>query len=123
MHPIWEGSIGWIGTWLTSVKSGHETPSLKVTLVRENPHVSLAYVAEILKPVYVDCRAEVIDDPDEKQRFSELARSIPPPYGYDPAEMFGPPEDPRFGVLKLLPSRIALVEFPAPPGKVVVWRS
>ena len=123
MHPIWEGSVGWIGTWRTSVKSGHRAPSLKVKQLERNPHVSLAYVAEVTKPVYVDATAEVIDDPDGKRHFRALARSIPPPYGYDPAEVFGGGDDPRFAILRLVPARIALVDFPAPPGKVIVWRT
>jgi general stress protein 26 len=123
MHPIWDGATGWIGTWLTSVKEKHQAPSLKVRQLAQNPHVSLAYVADITKPVYVDCRVEIIDDPEAKRRFSDLARALPPPYGYDPADFFGPPDDPRFGVLRLEPSRIALVDFPAPPGKIVVWRA
>lgn len=122
MHPIWEGQTGWIGTWLTSVRSGHQSPSLKIEHLRANPYVSLAYVGDVMKPVYVDCRVEVRDDPASKQRFSELARALPPPYGYDPAELFGEPDEPRYGVLRLEPMRIALVDFPAPPGKVLVWR-
>ena len=123
MHPIWEGTVGWIGTLRTSVMAKHLAPSLKVKQLEGNPHVSLAYVAEVNKPVYVDGRAEVVEDPDSKRRFCALARSLPPPYGYDPAEVFGGPDDPRFAVLRLVPARIALVDFPAPPGKVVVWRA
>lgn len=122
MHPLWEGKTGWIGTWLTSVRSGHQAPSLKVEQLRANPSASLAYVGDVMKPVYVDCRVEVRDDPKAKRRFSELARALPPPYGYDPAELFGTPVEPRYGVLRLEPTRIALVEFPAPPGRVIVWR-
>ena len=123
MHPIWDGAVGWIGTWCTSVKAKHLAPSLNVKQLARNPHVSLAYVAEANKPTYVDRRAEVVEDPDSKRRFCALARSLPPPYGYDPAEVFGGPDDPRFAVLRLVPARIALVDFPAPPGKVVVWRA
>ena len=122
MHPIWDGATGWIGTWLTSVRAKHQAPSIKVTQLRRNPYVSLAYVSEITRPVYIDAEVEVLDDPETKRQFSALARSFPAPYGYDPAEFFGPPDDPRFGVLRLTQSRIALVEFPAPPGKVSVWR-
>ena len=123
MHPIWEGAVGWIGTWRTSARANHQSPSLKVEQIRRNPHVSLAYVGEVLAPVYVDCRVEVIEDVGQKDRFCNLARSLPPPYGYDPAEVFCDCDDPRFAVLRLVPSRIALVEFPAPPGKVIVWRA
>jgi hypothetical protein len=121
MHPIWEGKTGWIGTWLTSVKSNHEAPSLKIRQLRNHPFVSLAYVADVMKPVYVDCHADVHSDPETKRHFTDLAGSLPLPYGYDAAELFGGPEDPRFGVLRLEPLRIALVDFPAPPGAVIVW--
>ena len=123
MHPIWEGATGWIGTWATSVRARRRAEPLKITQARRNPHVSLAYVAEITTPVYVDATVEAIDDVDGKRRFSELARAIPPPYGYDPAAFFGEPDDPRFAVLRLEPTHIALVEFPAPPGRVIVWRA
>jgi hypothetical protein len=91
--------------------------------MERNPHVSLAYVAEVTKPVYVDATVEVLDDAEARRHFYALARSIPPPYGYEPADVFGDKDDPRFAVLRLTPARIALVEFPAPPGKVLVWRA
>lgn len=123
MHPIWKGQIGWIGTWLTSSKANHEKPSLKITQLRRNPFVSLAYVSEVMNPVYVDCRVEILDTVEAKRQFADLATSFPEPYGYDPAQIFGEPDDPRVGVLRLTATRIALVEFPAPPGQVVIWRS
>jgi pyridoxine/pyridoxamine 5'-phosphate oxidase len=49
LHPIWEGSTGWILTQRDSYKSKH---------LAANPHVSLAYVADITKPVYVDGTAQ-----------------------------------------------------------------
>jgi general stress protein 26 len=123
MHPIWDGATGYIGTWGTSVRSGHQAPSIKLAHLRQNPHASLAYVAEPFTPVYVDCRVEVIEDIAGKTRFCELARAFPEPYGYNPDDLFGGPDNPHFVVLKLAPQRIALVEFPAPPGKVFIWRS
>jgi hypothetical protein len=123
MHPLWEGQTGWIGTWLTSVKSNHEAPSLKIRQLQDHPFVSLAYVADVMKPVYVDCRVDVLSDRETKRQFADLAGSLPPPYGYEVAEIFGGPEDARFGVLRLEPLRIAVVDFPAPPGKVIVWRA
>jgi hypothetical protein len=103
--------------------AGHRTPSLKVEQLGRNPRVSLAYVAEVMKPVYVDGEAEVIEDLDGKRRFCALARSLPPPYEYDSAEVFAGEDDSRFADLRLVPSRIALVDFPAPPGEVIVWRA
>jgi general stress protein 26 len=122
MHPIWEDQVGWIGTWLTSNKANHEKESLKITHLRRNPHVSLAYVSEVMNPVYVDCQVEILDTVEAKRKFAELATSFPEPYGYDPAQIFGEPDDPSVAVLRLTPTRIALVEFPAPPGRVVIWR-
>ncbi|MEZ4562880.1 MAG: pyridoxamine 5'-phosphate oxidase family protein [Thermomicrobiales bacterium] len=122
MHPIWDGATGYIGTWGTSVRSDHQRPSVKMAHLRQHPHASLAYIAEPFTPVYVDCQVEVIEDAAGKAQFCELARSVPEPYGYDPAPLFGGPENPHFVVLKLAPTRIALVEFPAPPGKVHIWR-
>lgn len=122
MHPIWDGATGWIGTRSTSVRAGHAAPSLKIRQLAGNPDASLAYVADVMQPVYIDARIEISDDAEQKRRFFELARSLPEPYGYDPAQLFGEPDDPRFVVLRLAPSRIAVVDFPAPPGKVIVWR-
>ncbi len=51
MHPIWEGATGWIGTRATSVRAGHRAPSLKLAHLARNPHTSLAYFADPLKPV------------------------------------------------------------------------
>jgi len=123
MHPIWDGATGYIGTWGTSVRSGHQNPSVKLAHLRENPHASLAYISEPMTPVYVDCRVEIVEDVAGKARFSDLSRSLPEPYGYDPDPMFGGADNPHFVVLQLTALRIALVDFPAPPGKVLIWRS
>ena len=123
LHPMWDGSDGWIGVWLTSTQTQHQTPSLKIRHLTTNPHVSLAYVADVAKPVYVDGTVDVRNDLESKRRLFDLANAAPPPYGYDPGQIFGDPDNPRFGVLRVTPTRIALVEFPAPPGKVIVWRS
>ena len=123
MHPVWDGPTGYIGTWGTSVRSGHQAPSIKLAHLRQNPHASLAYIAEPFTPVYVDCRVEIIEDIAGKANFCDLARSYPEPYGYNPDDLFGGPDNPHFFVLQLTPQRIALVEFPAPPGKVFVWRA
>jgi hypothetical protein len=114
IHPIWEGSTGWIGTHRHSFKSRH---------LAGNPHVSLAYIADIFRPVYADCVAEWVDDPVEKHRIWELFRCAPPPLGYDPAPIFISPDHENFGVLRLTPWRIELVTFPAESlASSPVWR-
>lgn len=116
LHPIWEGQTGWIGTHRTSFKSSH---------LADNPYVSLAYITDIMKPVYVDCRAEWVDDQAEKQRIWDLFKNAPPPLGYDPADTFIQPDHPDFGLLKLTPWRIAIVTFPAPSHEEgqKIWRN
>lgn len=116
LHPIWEGATGWIGTHRTSFKSRH---------LDANPYMSLAYITDIMNPVYVDCRAEWVDDLAQKRRIWDLFKNAPPPLGYDPAGTFGSPEREDFSLLKLTPWRIALVSFPAESHEKGqrIWRS
>jgi general stress protein 26 len=110
VHPIWEGTTGWIGT---------RRHSFKDKQLAANPHVSLGYVSDVAKPVYAECLAEWVDDLVGKQRAWDHFLATPPPLGYDPAPIFKAVDDPDFGVLKLTPWRIALVNFPEPSR---VWR-
>ncbi|NJK82224.1 MAG: pyridoxamine 5'-phosphate oxidase family protein [Chloroflexaceae bacterium] len=113
LHPIWEGATGWIGTGRRTHKAQH---------LAANPYVSLAYIADITKPVYVDCKAEWVDEIAERQRIWEWFRTTPEPLGYDPAPIFGSIEE--FGLLKLTPWRIELITFPASSlNAAPVWRS
>jgi len=75
LHPIWDGPIGWSISWPASHKAKH---------LQQNPYVSLAYIQDKEKPVYVDCRAEWIDEEREKVRIWQLHQQIPPPLGFDP---------------------------------------
>ncbi len=105
LHPIWEGSTGWIGTHRKSYK--HKN-------LANSPYMSLAYITDIMKPVYADVTAAWEDDMGQKQRIWNLFATSPPPLGYDPALDFIRPDHENFGLLKLAPWRIALVTFPAP---------
>ncbi len=97
-HPIWEGPTGWIVTYRHSPKSTH---------FAAHPYLSLAYVHNPLKPVYVECGAVWNDDPAAKQHVWELFKQAPPPLGYDPASIWSSVGDPAYGVLRLTPWRIA----------------
>ncbi len=100
LHPIWEGSAGWIATGRQSFKVKH---------LANNPHVSLSYWDPQHEQVYVDCTAEWDDDPAEKRRIWELYKSTSPPLGYDPGIIWqGGVEDPAYGLLKLTPWRIEI---------------
>ena len=93
LHPIWEGSTGWIATHRNSYKSKH---------LAQNPYVSLAYITDAFKPVYADCTAAWIDDLAQKRRIWDLFKTTPPPLGYDPAQDFVRPDHENFGLLKLI---------------------
>ena len=98
LHPIWEGATGWILTERHSPKEKH---------LASNPYVSLCYASANLEQVYAECRAEWEDRPAEKARLWNLFAQTPPPVGYDPIAFWpGGKEDPRFGVLRLVPWRI-----------------
>ncbi len=116
LHPIWEGATGWIGTHRNSYKTKH---------LAQNPHMSLAYIANVMQPAYVECSAAWVDDPEQKQRIWDLFKNAPEPLGYDPAPLFISADHENFGLLKLTPWRIDLVTFPAPSFDegTKVWRS
>lgn len=99
LHPIWEGATGWIFTRRHSLKAKH---------IAHNPHVSLAYIDDVVKPVYVDCTAEWADDGNDKQRIWDLFLSAPPPLGFDFGKIFSCGDDPNCGLLKLTPWRIEM---------------
>ncbi|MCL4876893.1 MAG: pyridoxamine 5'-phosphate oxidase family protein [Anaerolineae bacterium] len=111
LHPIWEGTTGWITTRRHSHKAKH---------LAHSPYVSLAYTADLAKPVYVDCVAEWVDDLDEKKRLWDLLLTTPPPLGFDPAPIYKSVDDSGFGLLKLTPWRIEVTNFPAGPH--LIWR-
>lgn len=100
LHPIWEGSTGWIATGRDSHKAKH---------LAHNPFVSLSYWDPQHQQVYADCRAEWEDAAGEKRRIWDLYKNTPPPLGYDPAIIWqAGHDDPGYGLLKLTPWRIEI---------------
>lgn len=100
LHPIWEGTAGWVGTGPHTHKAKH---------LAGNPYVSLSYWDPQHQQVYVDAKAEWVEDAATKQRIWDLYKSTPPPLGFDPAIIWkGGVEDPGYGLLKLTPWRIEL---------------
>jgi general stress protein 26 len=110
LHPIWDGPIGWSISWPQSHKAKH---------LQHNPYVSLAYIQEKEKPVYVDCRAEWVEEEREKVRIWQLHQQTPPPLGFDPAPHYGDIHHPYYGLLKFTPWRIELGNL---YGESVIWR-
>jgi len=116
LHPIWEGSTGWICTGRHSFKERH---------IEKNEFVSLSYWDPQHQQVYAECKAEWEDDKGERQRVWDLFKSTPMPYGYDPA-MFWPggPASDEFGLLKLTPWRVEVssINDMAAGKPALVWK-
>jgi general stress protein 26 len=114
LHPIWEGSTGWILSARRSLKTRH---------LAGNAKVSLSYWDPQQEHTYVEARATWEDRDAEKRRLWDLFENTPAPIGYDPAAFFQSPDNPQYGVLRLDPTRIevgslgALVQGQPP----VVW--
>ena len=109
LHPVWDGPTGWCISW-KMLKSKH---------LELNPFVSLAYIQDRDKPVYVDCRAEWVDEQSEKLRIWEFHRNLPPPLGFDPEQGYGALLA-TSGLLKFIPWRIELGNL---GGEAIIWRN
>jgi general stress protein 26 len=99
LHPLWEGSTGWIATGRQSFKAKH---------LEHNPYVSLSYWDQQHQQVHAECQTEWEERPEEKERLWELYKSTPSPVGYDLGMFWKSPEDPTLGLLKLIPWRVEL---------------
>lgn len=99
LHPIWEGATGWIATGRHTLKTKH---------LEHNPYVSLAYIADPFKPIYIEAKAEWDDDMAQKERIWNLFKNAPQPLGYDLAMFFKSVDNPEYGLLKLTPWQITL---------------
>jgi general stress protein 26 len=114
VHTIWEGNAGWIGARRHSPK-GRDLAG--------NPCTSLAYIADLVRPVYLECIAGWADDAATKAHVWELFRAAPPPLGYDPAPIYSSVTAPDFGVLRLTPWRIELSNASGAGERRIVWHA
>jgi general stress protein 26 len=114
VHTIWEGASGWIAAWRHSPKARD---------IEWHPHVSLAYLADIVRPVYVQGVARWADDLQEKRHVWELFAAAPPPLGYDPAAIYGQIEAPEYGVLHITPLHIELGNVSGIGERRITWRA
>ena len=77
-------------------------------------------VADVKKPVYVECRGAYVEDQGEKERIWQVHKKLPPPLGFDPEPYYGSTANPLYGLLRFDPMRIELAEL---WGKSIVWRA
>jgi hypothetical protein len=114
LHSIWDGPAGWIATRRHSPKARE---------LEQNPHVSLAYIADVVRPAYADCLARWEDDLAAKRRVWDLFLASPAPLGYDPAPIFGALDAPDFGLLRLAPYAVELGDVSGQGERRIVWRA
>jgi hypothetical protein len=117
LHPIWEGSTGWI-----AATSG----SFKMRQIRAEPRVSLTYWDQTQDNVHIEAVSTVAEDQADRSRIWDLFAATPPPLGYDPivSGRAARPIRPT-ALLRLDPTRIELTGLRhrssgQPP---LVWRS
>lgn len=97
LHPVWNGSTGWIATGRHSHKAKH---------IAGNPHVSLTYWDPKHEQTIIDCKAEWQDDLDTRAWLWNLLKTTPEPVGYDPSAFWKSHADESFGALRLTPWRL-----------------
>jgi len=100
VHPLWDGSVGWLLT---------ERHSPKARELDGNPWLSLTYIDSAEEQVHVDCRTEWEGRAEEKRRLWNWFKETPSPQGYDPGLFFTKGvDDESFGCLRMIPWRIEL---------------
>ena len=99
LHPVWDGTTGWIATGRQSHKAKH---------LANNPFVSVSYWDQQHEQVHAECKAEWVDDQAAKNQLWNLLKTTPEPVGYDPVAFWPSADDPSFGALKLTPWRIEI---------------
>jgi hypothetical protein len=114
LHSIWEGPTGWIATRRQSPKARD---------LERNSHVSLAYIADVVRPAYAECLARWEDDLAAKRHVWDLFLSAPAPLGYDPAPIFGSVHAPDFGLLRLTPYAVELGDVSGQGERRIIWRA
>ena len=119
LHPIWEGSTGWIATGATPIKRAH---------LEASAYVSCNYWTPSQDTCVAECGAEWCFDIETRKRVWDLFANGPAPVGYDPSIIPGwdSAESEGFSALKLTPWRLRV--FPgtvllAGEGEVLVWQA
>ena len=123
LHPFWEwgGSslTGWIATSPSSPKAAD---------LAANPSVSITYWATNHDTCTVDCAASWDSSAEERVAGWNRFKDAPAPVGYDPSIIPGwtSPEAPGFGMLRLTPRRLRVMEgsrMMTGKGELHTWRA
>lgn len=123
LHPIWE----WDGTSLTGwIATSPESP--KAADLAAQPVVSLTYWDPTHDTCSATCRTAWETTPEERQAGWDRFAHAPAPVGYDPSiiPQWTSPEAPAFGILRLEPTALRLMEgalMLTGQGQLLSWRS
>ncbi|MFI6579906.1 pyridoxamine 5'-phosphate oxidase family protein [Embleya sp. NPDC050493] len=125
LHPYWvweHGRLtGWVATAPTATKRAH---------IARNPFVSCNYWSPSHDTCVAECRADLLFEPEIRERVWNLFRDTPEPLGYDPAGTGVPgwedPLSPGFAVMRLSPWRLRIFPGAALKGgaaePVLTWQ-
>lgn len=108
IHPIWDGQAAYLTT---------DPKTAKVKQLKASPFISLAYIADPFKPVYVECRVIWQNDLPTRQLVWDLFKNIPEPMGGDLKNVWGHVDNPGYTVLRLEPWRIELYDLLNQPNR------
>ena len=101
LHPVWTETDG----ELRGLVATRPTP-VKLAEIAAHPYVSCAYWTPAFESVFIDAEAAWVPD-DARRAAWDHIRNLPPPVGYDPAQMWPEgPDSPGFVVLSLTPYRV-----------------
>ena len=107
LHPLWS----WDGAELTGIVATSPL-SPKAAHLAAHPHVSFTYWHPSQDTCSAMCDAEWDPGPEGRRAGWEALATAPEPVGYDPAVIPGwdAPESPAFGILRLRPWRLHLMD-------------
>lgn len=103
--PVWENvgglPVGWLATYRTPVKAAH---------IAGNPHTNFSYWIPGNDSVAIDTVAAWVDDPATRRHVWDLyRRTSPRGAGYDLANFWRSPADPKLHVLRLDAWRVQVI--------------
>ncbi len=122
LHPIWEWDGGQLRGWIATSPLSPKAAELAAV-----PAISLNYWAPNQDTCTADCDAEFETDPAAVEAGWRRFAEGPAPVGYDPSIIPGwdSPAAPSFGVLRLAPHRLRVMDgtrMAGGEGVLLTWR-
>ncbi len=120
VQPVWEWSGGELTGWMTTVATAP-----KVADVQRLPVLSLTYWNPAQDTATADCAVEVLGDAAERAAAWARVATAPGAARFDPSSHWSGPDDPTFGVLRLRPTALQVMEgtlMTAGEGDLLRWR-